>query len=369
MLRESDTLEASGTGNVSIGYLGGLMDTATGLLYVGNGQYYDLTTGRFLNRNANPNGINPYVPWGGEPSAAFMAPLALLSLLYSRRKKRGTLDTIVILLVLGVALSLGLTAWNVQSAQAQHSTASGPTTSVVMPIHSQNNAQSVTVIITIPAPAGSPVDTPSVTCIVIMQTPTQTDKFQKADLTQWLVDELNADRKSWIIQFIKTHTELAALNNNPADLVMAFSAFYDVVHTNGLWDFKEKIEVIVGDNIRLSSKWYFSDVPGDISYGYLGTAAGFNRYELHCGADFANKSIPCSGSDSGVDYNAIEAGIQLFNMSDDTDVIESKLGTILDEYHKNLNLGVPYVPNHEAYNYPWPYPVGTFDGNGSFLRP
>lgn len=105
-----DTLESSGTGNISIGYLGGLMDTATGLLYMGNGNYYDPSTGRFLNRNVNPNGTNPYVPWGGEPSAALMAPLALLSLFYSRKKKRGTLDTIIILLVLGVSLSLGLAA-------------------------------------------------------------------------------------------------------------------------------------------------------------------------------------------------------------------------------------------------------------------
>jgi RHS repeat-associated protein len=105
-----DTLESSGTGNISIGYLGGLMDTATGLLYVGNGNYYDPSTGRFLNRNAKPNQTNPYVPWGGEPGAAPMAPLALLSLFYSRKKKRGTLDTVIILLVLGVSLSLGLTA-------------------------------------------------------------------------------------------------------------------------------------------------------------------------------------------------------------------------------------------------------------------
>ncbi len=41
------------------------MDSATGLLYVGNGQYYDPATGRFLNRNARPNQAHPYVPWNG----------------------------------------------------------------------------------------------------------------------------------------------------------------------------------------------------------------------------------------------------------------------------------------------------------------
>jgi hypothetical protein len=34
-----DTLETYGTGNFSYDYLGGLLDAATGLLYVGNGQY------------------------------------------------------------------------------------------------------------------------------------------------------------------------------------------------------------------------------------------------------------------------------------------------------------------------------------------
>jgi hypothetical protein len=57
-------MESNGTGNFSFGYLGGLMDTATNLIYVGNGQYYDPTTGRFLNRNVNSNSTNPYVPWG-----------------------------------------------------------------------------------------------------------------------------------------------------------------------------------------------------------------------------------------------------------------------------------------------------------------
>jgi RHS repeat-associated protein len=50
-----DTLESHGTGNFSFGYFGGLMDAATGLLYAGNGQYYDPSTGRFLNHSANPD--------------------------------------------------------------------------------------------------------------------------------------------------------------------------------------------------------------------------------------------------------------------------------------------------------------------------
>jgi len=82
-----DTLETYGTGNFTFGYFGGVMDAATGLLYVGNGQYYDPSTGRFLTRDVNPNSPNPYVPWN--PIGAILAPLAVLSLFYSRKKKGG----------------------------------------------------------------------------------------------------------------------------------------------------------------------------------------------------------------------------------------------------------------------------------------
>jgi RHS repeat-associated protein len=105
-----DALSVSGEGNFAYGYFGGVMDTATGLLYVGNGQYYDPSTGRFLNRNVNPNSANPYVPWSGEPTGALIGPLVLLAMLYSRKKRRGKLDTFIILLVLSVALSMSLAA-------------------------------------------------------------------------------------------------------------------------------------------------------------------------------------------------------------------------------------------------------------------
>jgi RHS repeat-associated protein len=65
-----DTLEASGTGNLTFGYFGGLMDAATGLLYVGDGQYYDPSTGSFLTRNAKPYQTNPYLPF--DPTGAML---------------------------------------------------------------------------------------------------------------------------------------------------------------------------------------------------------------------------------------------------------------------------------------------------------
>lgn len=56
----------------------------TGLIYVGNGQYYDPATGRFLTRGVNPNSANPYIPWN--PIGAVFGPFALVSIYYSRKK-------------------------------------------------------------------------------------------------------------------------------------------------------------------------------------------------------------------------------------------------------------------------------------------
>ena len=100
VLRKGDTLEVYGSGSFTQGYFGGVMDAATGLIYVGNGQYYDPETGRFLTRDARPNQNNPYTPV--DPTGAMLAPLALLALVFDRKKSRGKRDTLVILLVLSL---------------------------------------------------------------------------------------------------------------------------------------------------------------------------------------------------------------------------------------------------------------------------
>ncbi|HSO12412.1 MAG TPA: hypothetical protein VLT51_08555, partial [Anaerolineales bacterium] len=82
-----------------------MLDAATGLLYVGNGQYYDPATGRFLTRDARPNSANPYVPWN--PIGAIVGPLGLIALVFGRRKKGNKVGTfLALVLVVG---SVGMT--------------------------------------------------------------------------------------------------------------------------------------------------------------------------------------------------------------------------------------------------------------------
>jgi YD repeat-containing protein len=98
------TLDTHGTGNFTYGYLGGILDVTTNLIYVGNGQYYDPTTGRFLTRGVNPDSTNPYVPWN--PTGAIIAPLALFSLI--ARRKKGKANPYLLMLVILVVLPMSV---------------------------------------------------------------------------------------------------------------------------------------------------------------------------------------------------------------------------------------------------------------------
>jgi RHS repeat-associated protein len=105
-----DTLETSGAGNFAFGYFGGLMDEATGLMYVGNGRYYDPATGRFFNRDAKPNQSNPYVPF--DPMGAMFAPLGLLAVIYGRKKKGGTWGVLLVIIAFAMVSGMALSACN-----------------------------------------------------------------------------------------------------------------------------------------------------------------------------------------------------------------------------------------------------------------
>jgi len=81
-------IETDGIGNFDASFIGTLIDATTGLIYIGNGQYYDPETGRFLTRGVNPNSTNPYVPW--IPIGTILTPLGLLILYYSRKRSLQT---------------------------------------------------------------------------------------------------------------------------------------------------------------------------------------------------------------------------------------------------------------------------------------
>ncbi len=108
-----EVLEQQGSGNLTWGYFGGLLDAATGLIYVGNGQYYDPKTGRFLSPAGK--GQNPYLPTSRpDPLSAALGSVALVAVLAGRRRKgkdrwNGWL-LLTLVVLMGVGMGAGLTA-------------------------------------------------------------------------------------------------------------------------------------------------------------------------------------------------------------------------------------------------------------------
>jgi hypothetical protein len=131
------------------------MDAATGLLYVGDGQYYDPATGRFLTRDAKPNNSNPYVPWN--PIGTIFAPLAVLSLLYGRKRRRSKWDILVIIVLLGITTGIGIAACTPPPPNTNATAVPSPDTVPTNP------APAETPVSTGPAtiPSDVPVTTPS----------------------------------------------------------------------------------------------------------------------------------------------------------------------------------------------------------------
>lgn len=199
--------------------------------------------------------------------------------------------------------------------------------------------------------------------------------FERADLTQWMIDELNADRQSWVITQVRTFLQASKLNQevpsafkpgagyvDPA--AYGLLVFADAVRPGGLWDFKRRIAEIVGQNIRMADNWYFHDVPGDVAFGYLGRAAGIDEQTLHCGADAANDNSIlgfCSGHDRKDDFIAIEAGFELWEVSAGGPIHLQMLSNTFRRYA--LSKGRATEPLPKAFEPGiWPYRVGSFDG-------
>ena len=122
-----DVLEYYGSGGIDFGYLGGMYDDATGLIYLGSGQYYDPVTGRMLTRGAGQS--NPYKPGAYDPAGVMVAPLAMLGLVLGRKKKRGKWDSLIVLLVVCVVVGMSLSACTQQNQEGTDATA----TSLPMP--------------------------------------------------------------------------------------------------------------------------------------------------------------------------------------------------------------------------------------------
>jgi len=185
-----ELLEQNGQGDFSWGYFGGLLDAATGLIYVGSGQYYDPATGRFLTRGVYPGAPNPYVPWG-DPLGVIVGPLALLALVRGKRKA-GKIDQFLALGMILLALSATVagcgtptsTATSTQQA-TPGSTATPPSTVTAYRTGSPTPTQTPTETVYVSLPSASSTPTIKVTiqpcCPEPSPTPTPTPTPDSGD--------------------------------------------------------------------------------------------------------------------------------------------------------------------------------------------
>ena len=213
-----DTLDTFGTGNFSFGYLGGVLDATTGLLYVGNGQYYDPSTGRFLTRNVNPNSANPYVPWN--PIGAIIGPLGLVALVFGRRRKGSKVGTfLVLVLALG---SVGMTLAGCTSGNVTVTATYTPGAPVNYTATFDNG---LTVTGTLPASSGA-ASVIATSCATIPPTPSPTPTETSTPYTSTILTE---EQKRQL------HTYPGAITGVSALELYEFYRDYYVANANGWW--------------------------------------------------------------------------------------------------------------------------------------
>ena len=151
-----DVLEYYGSGALDFGYLGGMYDDATGLIYLGSGQYYDPVTGRMLTRGAGQS--NPYKPGAYDPAGMMVAPLAVLGLVLGKKKKRGKWDSLLVLLVVGMVVGMSVSACGPKVPAPTPPPHQPPTGT---PSPGPGNGKNVS-----PETTNTPTPTPTYTCTV-----------------------------------------------------------------------------------------------------------------------------------------------------------------------------------------------------------
>jgi RHS repeat-associated protein len=225
------------------------------------------------------------------------------------------------------------------------------------------------------------------------------------DLTWWLYKELSTNVNSYYVRRIKS-----LLGGPLIDKENAIAGWIYLVKDKAKWDFKHKIDLEIGRAITFFDndqgfRWYEYSVPGNIFYGYIGSAAGFNSAALHAGASYAEirdpahverdeACCPCppmdnqivqncrkylclyinprwapTGFDDPNDYHAVQLGVDLFKFYRDNLTFSQLINSITTNGDKLAHPASP--PSSFEWTNPrggWPYSPGRFNGPDELLN-
>lgn len=199
----------------------------------------------------------------------------------------------------------------------------------------------------------------------------------KRDLTDWLARALVDSANNPNIKII---AKLNSRKNAGASLAAA-ERFFSMVHNDAYFDVKWNIRQEVGRAVKIGNNWLEFSTPGNIMFGFYGSAAGFSPRSLYAGggvaqhidytqhqlgisehpeesADLGPSGYPYYG-DSEDDHYAIQFGIDLYKQYQKTgELTASDLTAALDRlpYKSKLNLlGAPSNCNPTKQNFPTNY--------------
>jgi hypothetical protein len=220
------------------------------------------------------------------------------------------------------------------------------------------------------------------------------------DLTWWFFKELKTNVNSYYVQRIR-----ALLGGSINDVSNAMNGWIYLVKDSAKWDFKHKIDLEIGRAITFFDnnqgyRWYEYSVPGNIFYGYIGSASGFSGLLLHAGASVAEitdpshskKEIlghefdvccPCpkgsmacrmalcgyynplwigGGFDDPTDYNGVQFGVDLYKTYHEGLTFSQFIDELTRKGSKLAHTAS--VPSYNWINpIPgWPYDPGRFNG-------
>ena len=168
-------------------------------------------------------------------------------------------------------------------------------------------------------------------------------KYCGPDSTEWLIDEMNENRKD---SFIAKCGDFSSSNErfipgwNVGAVAACLDGFKSLVQAGAIWDFKSnqpqwrhraKRHCPATDcdkTVTLCGHCLFYDVPGNIHFGYIGRMAGIRPWVLHKGADRAQKG----GVDDPKDTVAINIGI---NMADNGATLCEEINDKISELNQD----------------------------------